>query len=421
MPLYVEKGPSGEPRLGIDVTIGARTLRLMFSTGTTGVHVLAKALPPGSAERTRVPGATVFDGGLLLHAEQARAPIRFPGAEGVVPILIGLVDAVDCVPSQPNCAAAKGGTPEMFGGLFPGVLGAADIYLPNLECCQNPFNSFGFYNQRYVVHANFRNPSVMLDPDERTKKAFSMLGVVSALTPLGCLRIAGRVTNEVCGEIFFDTGKPGLEVETSGPVAPAPLPPGTTATLTVNTWSHTYAVGGKTGLPLLVRDGGSNRIVVGLAALQSVDMLYDLRAEDIGLRSLDRGVPPASKPAAPLPKLLGRWRCKSREWPYWTSLFTFAADRTGTRTVLLKSDRGPVAIPFTYFRLDDSSIVTKEPGGPWGQYEFRVHGDALDLHNGLYWHESHWTASSMAERYACRRAAVSFGEPGGARRMTAVL
>ncbi|MBV8368267.1 MAG: hypothetical protein JO036_04960 [Candidatus Eremiobacteraeota bacterium] len=405
VPLYVERGPHGIPRLGIDVALGARTARLMVSTNTTGVLVLARAVAGAPAQRTSTSVSFVFDGGMLLRGDEARARLRFRGADGTDATTVGLVDGVECYPTHPDCPAANGKTPEMFGGLFSGVFGLGLIDPPVIECCRNPFNSSGWYHERYVVHSALAAPSLILDPDDATRKRFTMVPILSAETPLGCIRLAGGATNEVCGEVSFDTTTLDLTVTTNGRITPTPLPTRTTATLTVGGWSHTYAMGVRSGPRLVMRRGAWNSIVVGLAALQSIDLLYDLPAGAIGLRALDRGVAPAAKRAAPFPPLLGRWRCKSDQVPSATVGFAFAADGTGTRTVRTQPRAPAMSEPFTYMSLDKESFAMQTSGGVWTEMDLKFHGDALELREGGYWHESQWTAYPEADSYACRRAA----------------
>jgi hypothetical protein len=410
VPLYVERGPHGVPRLGIDVTVGTRTARLMVSTNTSGVRVLARAVQAASAQRTGWPAAFVFDGGLLVHGEEARARLRLDGVGGTGTATIGLVDTVECVPTQPRCSAANGAPPDVLGGLFSGLFGLKLIDPPTTECCPNPFHWFGMSHRRYIVHSAFAPPSIVLDPDAATVKRFTIVHISSAETPLGCIRLAGGATNEVCGEVLFDTTTSELTVTTTGAIVRMPLPPRTTATLTVGGWSYSYALSGRAGPNLVVHGGATNSIVVGLDALQSVDLLYDLDAETIGLRALDRGVAPAAKRTAPFPALLGRWRCVSDQWPFPTVVFAFAADETGIRTVLAQGPMRARSVPFTYIPLDKTSFAMRDgPDSVWTQLSIALHGTSLRLQNWGYWHESNWTAYPSAESYACRRAAIPPG------------
>jgi hypothetical protein len=407
IPLHVEHGPRGAPRLGIDVTVGTHPVRLMLSTTTSGTRVLGRVLPPDAAQRTGRAGAGAFTNGLVLRGEQARAQLALPGVAGTASTLIAVVDGYDCADQRPGCPAANGRTPVMFSDPLAGMFGIGNVVPPAGGCCPNPFAAFESYPPRYVVHAAFDAPSVRLDPGDAALERFTMVDVSGAQTPLGCLRLAGGVTNKICGEMLFDTASPELAVITTGPLTPLPLPPGTTASLTVGTWSHTYAIGPDTKLHLAMRHGSQNVIVVGLAALQSVDLLYDLATERIGLHALDAGIAPAAKHPPPLPALRGRWRCSSSEAPYTAYTFAFAPDGTGKRIALDGGASGERTDVFSYFQLDDTDLVTKMRGSVWSRMHFAVHDNTLDLRDAGYWHESHWTAYPGEQTYACSRAPVT--------------
>lgn len=285
IPLHVERGPRGDPHLGIDVGLGTRTVRLELSTATPGMRMIASAVPPGAVERTGAPAGGTLVSGLVVKGEQARARLTFPGADGSVPALINVINTLACSETVPDCPAAHGRTPEAFGGLFPGVLGIGNVGPPAERCCANPFDSFGWYRQRYIVHSALDAPSIALDPDDASLRGFTPVDITGAETPIGCVRLAGGATNEICGPIVFETAVSPLVVTTTGALTATPLPPGTTATLSVGAWSRTHAIGPNTGLHLVMRSGMENRIVVGLQALQSVDLFYDVTNERIASAS----------------------------------------------------------------------------------------------------------------------------------------
>ncbi len=282
VPLHVNRGPMGDPRLGIDVTVGEKTVQVLADTGSRGLRVLASAVPAGSVHRTGRAAAGGYASGIVLHGEAATAPLAL-GAARAPAADIELVDGISCADGRPDCPAANGSKPEMFGVLFPGILGLGSIDPPRGQCCSNPLPALaGGVGRTYVVRANFGAPELVLNPDAATVRAFTLLDVSRGTLPRGCVRVSAS-PNEVCGEVLFDTGTPQLVVTTTGIAAAGPYPPGTTATLTVGGWSHAFAVGPGTPLRLNLRRGDTNRIVVGLAALQSVDVYYDLAGGRMGL------------------------------------------------------------------------------------------------------------------------------------------
>jgi hypothetical protein len=284
VPLHVERGPYGDPRLGIDVNVGPRTVRVLFDTGSPGLRILASALPADAARRTGQHAAGGYGSGLVLRGEEATARFAVGDSNAAEQTPIELVDGYSCADERPNCPAANGGTPEMFGKLFPGILGASNVDPPRGRCCANPLGALIAYGKRYIVHADFTAPTLTLGPDAAALAPFTMIDVARGTLPRGCLRVSSVALGEVCGEVLFDTGTPQFVVTTTGIAAQGPFASGTTATLSVGTWSHAFEIGPRTPLHLLMRRGDANRIIVGLAALQSVDVYFDLFAGRLGLR-----------------------------------------------------------------------------------------------------------------------------------------
>ena len=286
VPLHVERGPHGDPRLGIDVTVGPRTVRVLLDTGSPGLRILASALPAGAAQRTGQRAAGGYASGLVLRGEEATARFSVGDPSVGEQTSIELVDGYGCADDRPNCSAANGGTPEMFGRLYPGILGASTVDPPRGRCCANPLGALVAYGRRWIVHAEFSAPTLTLGPDPATLAPFTMIDVARGTLPRGCIRLSGSAPSEVCGDVLFDTGTPQFLVTTTGAAAQGPFPPGTTATLALGTWSHAFEIGPTTAMHLAMRRGAANRIIVGLAQMQAVDVYYDLFANRMGLRSL---------------------------------------------------------------------------------------------------------------------------------------
>jgi hypothetical protein len=112
---------------------------------------------------------------------------------------------------------------------------------------------------------------------------FSMINVPRGLLPQGCVRVAG-VPGAVCGDVLFATGSPQITLTTKGMFPQGPF---STATLAIGTWSHTFASTPDAPLRVFVRHGTENSIVIGLVAMQSVDVYYDLSAGRMGFASAE--------------------------------------------------------------------------------------------------------------------------------------
>ena len=283
IPMHVVRGVFGEPRLGIDVTIGGTPVNLLFDTGSPGLRVLASAVPSNAARRTGMPAGGGYGTGLILQGEEGTATLAIGDAHTGRDAPIELVNGFSCAAQRPECPAANGGTPEMFGRLFPGILGASNVEPPLGRCCRNPLSTFeGGIGLTYIVHSNLEAPTLTLSPDATERIAFTMIDVrLMAAPPNGCFAISDA---KVCGDVLFDTGSPQLVVTTNGALPNGPIARGTRMTLSMGSWSHEYTLGaGSPPLRLVVQRGVTNRIVVGLAALQNIDILYDLEAGRMGL------------------------------------------------------------------------------------------------------------------------------------------
>jgi len=282
IPLHAETGTSGEPRLGIDVTIGSSTQRVLFDTGSAGLRVLAKALPSDAYRATGQRVTADFGFGVELRGEEASASLSLGEARGRnVPFQV--VDEFGCAPQVRDCPA-QSAEPEMLSGIYSGIFGAYFSPPQRRGCCDSPlFALDGGVGRRYIVHANFKAPTITLNPDDVALSPFSVVDFAAFGAPRGCIRIydAGL---ETCGPVIFDTGTPQLLVTTTGLVPPRPW---SHATLKIGTWTHDFPIGGfgSGGVPLSVRRTEVIRIVVGLTAMQQFDVYYDLDRRRVGVVS----------------------------------------------------------------------------------------------------------------------------------------
>ena len=279
IPLHAERGKGGEPRLGIDVTIGSSTQRVMFDTGSTGLRVLAKALPADMYRRTGRSAKADFGFGYEVRGEEAAASVAI-GTAHANNMPFQVIDEVGCGPQVRDCQV-QDAEPDLFSGIYSGIFGA--YITPQVKgCCVSPlFALDGGVGRRYIVHAAFDAPTITLNPDDVTVNTFSVVDFAAFGAPRGCIRIyeAGQ---ETCGPVIFDTGTPQLLVTTTGMV---PARPWSHATLRIGAWTHDFPVGalGSGGVPLSVRRSDVIRIVVGLTAMQGFDVYYDLDRRRVGV------------------------------------------------------------------------------------------------------------------------------------------
>jgi hypothetical protein len=284
IPLHVEHSPYRVPHLGIDVTIGSVTKRLEVDTSSPGLRILAGALPAGDSERT---GQTVigdYGNGLNLRGIEANAPLWIGGLRSDRHVQFEAVESIACATWSPKCAAAKGGVPDEFGRVFPGVLGLMITSATPGECCVNPlFALERRAGHSYLLHADFSKPSLTLSPDAATIAKFSMAPLTASSWPTGCV-VVKDVEIRVCGEIVIDTGLQDTVIQDPAPAFQGIFAGGTVANLSVGSWKRDLTAGGEgdARYSMFSQRGDKKRIVLGLGALQEIDVYFDLDRNQIG-------------------------------------------------------------------------------------------------------------------------------------------
>jgi hypothetical protein len=280
VPLHLVRYTDGSTQLGIDVTFGTKTQRLLFDTGSTGLRILANALSADAFKRTGRSLTYGYGSGMQVEGEEANAALSIGAAHGTnVPIQV--VDRVVCNPIQLTDCPKDLVAASDFAGPYPGIMGVY-VRSPQLDCCDSPlYNLEGKVGRHFIVHANFDAPALILNPDTTTMKPFSIVDFEAFGAPRGCIRIYESEI-ETCGPVIFDTGSPMLLVTTTGVV---PALPWTHATVRIGGWTHDFTVGatevGK--VPLYVLHSETARIVLGLPAMQQFDVFYDLDARRVGV------------------------------------------------------------------------------------------------------------------------------------------
>lgn len=107
LPLTVGRSKS-DRRATIRTTIAGASQTLLFDTGSTGVSVLATAVPEAVASMTGTPFQEPFGGGVLLSGVTVTLPVEVAGHATAGPIVIRVVRSATCVAGFPTCAAEKG-------------------------------------------------------------------------------------------------------------------------------------------------------------------------------------------------------------------------------------------------------------------------------------------------------------------------
>jgi hypothetical protein len=290
--LNVERSDQGQSRLGLPVQIDGKPVYMMLDTGTQGVRVLSSVLPrrdyPAVASRTSM----VFANDAQVSGPLVKLPVGFVGAKPF-DVTAQSVDDVRCQAGARRCIAMDGYTGE-FGWAFSGLFGVG-AEQPDDTCCTQPLRALpGNIGLRYIVHANLARPYLLLTPSKVLSSEFTMFPMGAGSDgvrkwPAGCVQVADQMST--CAPVVFSTGGMGmirietdtvpnwLDDDSEGKV----LKNGNFNTaLGIGSWVHRFD-GAQVTIAKAAR--GRSRIVIGLMAMQNIDVLFDFANGQIGLRA----------------------------------------------------------------------------------------------------------------------------------------
>jgi hypothetical protein len=290
IPLHVERADEGHARLGLPVQLDGKPVYLAFDTGTQGVRVLSKVLPNARNPIAGTDSSLTFANGAVVSGPSVSLPVSVIGTRPVEMIAQTVTD-VRCQPNQKHCLAMDGYTGE-FGFAFSGLFGAG-AGQANDDCCTQPLRALPEnIGQRYLVHADFAKPFVILSPSAALTREFTRVPMAvaqngAAQWPVGCVQIGDKM--RFCAPVVFATGSTEMvRVETDKtpnwtgePDESDVLAQGNyDVALGLGSWVHRYE-----GAQVMVvkTKPGANRIVIGLTAMQNLDVLLDFRNGQLGL------------------------------------------------------------------------------------------------------------------------------------------
>lgn len=292
IPLHVERADEDHARLGLPVQIDGKPLYMALDTGTQGVRVL-KSVLPGTDYPSAGPASLLA---LANGAQISGAAVKLPvGLAGITPtpMTAQAVDQVSCQTNSRGCVATDGYTGE-FGWAFSGIMGVG-VAQPDDSCCTQPLRALpGNVGQRYLVQANFANPYLVLSPSKAITKDYTMIPMIvakdgTAQWPRGCVNVGDKMT--FCAPLVFSTGSTGMiRIETdkapdwTGDAAEGSvLDRGNYVTaIGAGKWVHRYD---NAQVTIVKAKPETNRIVVGLMAMQNIDVLFDFPRGELGLHA----------------------------------------------------------------------------------------------------------------------------------------
>jgi hypothetical protein len=292
IPLHVERADEGHARLGLATQLDGAARYLALDTGTQGVRVLKSALPgSGYASAGGVTSMSFANGSEVLGAA-VTLPFSVAGTKPA-PIAAQAVDTVRCRSGARGCVASDGYTGE-FGWAFSGIAGVGADQ-PGDACCTQPLRALpGNIGQRYLVRSNFAKPFLVLSPSSAITKDFTMVPLTASQGsasqwPKGCVRVADKMT--FCAPLVFATGNSGM-IRIEMDKAPDwtgdndignVLNQGNYETaIGTGAWTHRYE---NAQVTIVKAKPDANRIVVGLMAMQNIDVLFDFPRGQLGLHA----------------------------------------------------------------------------------------------------------------------------------------
>ncbi|MFC0401220.1 hypothetical protein [Paraburkholderia rhizosphaerae] len=292
VPLHVERSDLGHARVGLPAQIDGKPVYLMFDTGTRGLRVLSSVLPRTAYPAAGVRTSLTFPTGAQASGPVVTVPFSMAGTKPV-DIAAQSVDDVRCLPGAKRCVAMDGYTGEL-GWAFSGILGAA-ADAPDDTCCTPPLRALpARIGQRYLVHPDLTRPYLVLSPSNAVATGFTQLPLRVAQDgalqwPMGCVQVADKM--RFWAPVVFATGGAGMiRIETDK--APSWLDDDVenkvlkqanyNVALAVGAWSHRFD-----GAQVTIAKAatGGNRIVIGLMALQNIDLLFDFTHAQLGVRA----------------------------------------------------------------------------------------------------------------------------------------
>jgi hypothetical protein len=292
IPLHVERADEGHARLGLPVQLDGKAVYLAFDSGIQGVRVLSKVLPAVNYPVAGPATSLTFANGAVVSGPSVKLPFSVIGTKPV-DLAVQTVNDVRCLRNQRKCLAMDGYTGE-FGYAFSGILGAGAAQ-PNDDCCTQPLRALpGNIGQRYLVHANFDKPFVILSPSTGLTHEFTMIPMTAsqnaaAQWPVGCVQVGEKM--RFCAPVVFATGSTGMiRVETDkapnwtndGDENDVLAQGNYDVALGVGSWQHRYE---SAQVTIAKAKPGASRIVVGLMAMQNLDVLLDFSRAQLGLHA----------------------------------------------------------------------------------------------------------------------------------------
>jgi hypothetical protein len=350
--------PDTAPRPVVTVAIGGVPLLLLLDTGSTGIRVAADKIPARAVAVTGAAAAYGYGSGIELHGDQADADVAI-GDYHTGPLPIELVRSTDCFADKPDCPAAHGVKPAMFGGVLDGIMGVspeeisglvnplwalhdaagahigrqfAVRYDPELvsgEVLLNvPAAGYGLAQLPRTPGSGTRHSGANSGYDARayvssymgSYAARASIGVPATATTAATAALAtppswnprevhtcveGAGLHKSCGPAMFDTGTPEFALNVpGGPAGTWPAGRSLVVGVPAAGWTAAYSTGPGTGVTVAdAPSTATSGTLIGLPAFAKGPIRFDLEAGTVGFpvpassQPQQRALAPADQPA----------------------------------------------------------------------------------------------------------------------------
>lgn len=291
----------GVRRYAVPVTVDGAAVEAGLDTGSTGLRVLARAVPAMAAEKGGGAGAYRYSSGVSLDGRVLREPVALGGG-AALPVPIERIDKVGCTPDHRGCPGERLAIADyglqgdgLKGEGFPAILGLNMADDP----VKNPLVAMGV--TRWIVElprpGDAGDGRLILNPSDGEIAGYTLYPLIAAFANLhgglhdalhGCL-VRADGGEKLCGPVLFDSGAPGLRVSLKS--VRAVWPRGAAGQLVVGGGGKPSALAFTVGLreqasAMTIEQPatGAERISAGLMPYFGWSVLYDAKAGAIGLK-----------------------------------------------------------------------------------------------------------------------------------------
>jgi hypothetical protein len=333
----------------VTVAIGGVPLLMLLDTGSTGIRVASDKIPGSAVAVTGAASPYGYGSGIQLHGDQADADVAI-GSYHTGPLSIELVRSTDCFADKPDCPAAHGVKPAMFGGVLDGIMGVSPEEISGLvnplwplqdasghhigrqfavkydpaaasgeiqlgvpaagyglaQLPRTPVAADGHLGGHSGYDSRAYVSSYMGAYDSRTTAASSAPKALPTMPPSWNARavqtcVEGTGLHKTCGPAMFDSGTPEFALNVPGAAAGTwPAGRALSVGVAVADWTASYRTG--PGTIVTVADAPSTTTsgtLIGFPAFTQGPIRFDLEAGTVGFPVAEAAAP--ARVAAPVP------------------------------------------------------------------------------------------------------------------------